>query len=66
MGRVPSVLCSAAQLYPVFAAPWTVSLQASLYMEFSRQEHWSGWPFPFPGHLSNPGMEPASLTSPVL
>ena len=57
MGRVPSVLCSAAQLYPVFAAPWTVSLQASLYMEFSRQEHWSGWPFLFPPDIPDAGTE---------
>ena len=29
-------------------------------MEFSRQEHWSGLPFPFPGELPDPGIEPAS------
>ena len=31
-------------------------------MEFSRQEYWSGWPFPFPGDLPNPGIEPMSPT----
>ena len=35
-------------------------------MGFSRQEHWSGLPFPPPGDLPNPGIEPASLTSPAL
>ena len=29
-------------------------------MGFSRQEYWSGWPFPFPGYLHDPGIEPAS------
>ena len=42
-------------------APWTVALQASLSMEFSRQEYWSGLPFPPPRDLSNPGIEPISL-----
>ena len=44
----------------LFATPWTVALQASLSMEFSRQEYWSGLPFPSPGDLLNPGMEPLS------
>ena len=35
-------------------------------MGFSRQEYWSGLPWPSPGHLSDPGIEPASLTSPAL
>ena len=42
-----------------FAAPWTVVHQALLFMGFSRQEYWSGLPFPFPGHLPGPGIEPA-------
>ena len=40
--------------------PWTVAHQASLSMEFSRQESWSGLAFVFPGDLTNPGMEPGS------
>ena len=48
-----------------FAAPWTVILQAPLSMEFSRQEHWSGLPFPIPRDLLNPGIEPVSLVSPA-
>ena len=31
-------------------------------MEFSKHEYWSGLPFPFPGYLSDPGIEPVSLT----
>ena len=45
----------------LFATPWTVDYQASLSMEFSRQEYWSGLPFPSPGDLSDPGTEPGSL-----
>ena len=41
--------------------PRTVTHQASLSMEFPRQEYWSGFPFPSPGHLPNPGIELASL-----
>ena len=49
-----------------FAALWTVACQAPLYMEFSKQQYWSRSPFPSPGNLPNPGIEPASLTSPAL
>ena len=38
----------------------TVAHQAPLPMEFSRQEHWSGLPFPSPGGLPDPGIEPRS------
>ena len=44
----------------LFATPWTVDYQASLSMEFSRQEYWSGLPFPSPGDLPDPGLEPRS------
>ena len=46
----------------LFATPWTVAYQASLSMGFSRQEYQSGLPFPSPGHLPNPGIEPRSPT----
>ena len=46
--------------------PWIVALQAPLSMGFSRQEYWSGLPFPPPGDLPNPDIEPASLMSPAL
>ena len=39
---------------------WTVAHQAPLSLRFSRQEHWSEWPFSFPGDLPNPGTEPGS------
>ena len=42
------------------ATPWTVAHQAPLSIGFSRQEHWSGLPFPSPGNLANPGTEPRS------
>ena len=50
-----------AQSCPTLCDPKTVALQASLSMEFSRQEYWSGLPFPSPGGLPNPGIEPRSL-----
>ena len=50
----------------LIATPWTVACQAPLSMEFSRQEHWSGLPFPPPGDLPNPGIEPMSHVSPAL
>ena len=55
--------CSHVQL---FAPPWTVARQAPPSMEFSRQEYWSGLPFPPPGYLPDPEIEPASLVSPAL
>ena len=44
----------------LFATPWTVAYKAPLSMEFSRQEYWSGLPFPYPGDLPEPGIEPRS------
>ena len=46
-----------AKLCPALATPWTVAHQAPLSMEFSRQEYWSGLPFPSPGYLPDPGIE---------
>ena len=43
------------------AIPWTVVCQAPLSMGFPRQEYWSGLPFPSPGDLPDPGIEPKSL-----
>ena len=47
----------------LFATLWAIVLQAPLSMVFSRQECWSGLPFPSPGDLLNPGIEPTSLLS---
>ena len=44
----------------LFATPWTVVYQASPSMGFSRQEYWSGLPFPSPRDLPNLGIEPGS------
>ena len=44
----------------LFVTPWTVAHQASLSMGFSRQEYWSGLPFPPPGDIPNPGIKPRS------
>ena len=48
---------------PTLATPWTLAYQAFLSMGFSRQEYWSGLPFPSPGDLPDPGIE---LRSPAL
>ena len=50
----------------LFQTPWTVAYQAPLSMQFSRQEYWSGLPFPSPGDLPDPGIKLASLVSPAL
>ena len=55
--KVKSLL-SCVQL---FGIPWTVVYQASLSVGFSRQEYWSGLPFPSPGDIPDPGIEPMSL-----
>ena len=44
---------------------WTIAHQAPVSKGFSRQEDWSGLPFPFPRDLLDPGIEPVSLRSPA-
>ena len=44
----------------LFVTPWTIASQAPPSMEFSRQEYWSGLPFPSPGDLPDPGIKPGS------
>ena len=63
------LVCMHAQLpccIQLFVILCMVAHQAPLSMEFSRQEYWSGLPFPFPGNLPNPGIKPAFLMSPAL
>ena len=62
------VLCCAQSLQScqLFATPWTVAHQAPLFMEFSRQEYWSGLPLPTPGVLPDPGIKPMLLLAPAL
>ena len=55
--------CSVAESCLTLVTPWTAAHQAPLSMGFSRQEYWSGLPFPPPGNLPNPGIKP---TSPAL
>ena len=45
---------------PTLVSPWTIALLAPLSMGFSKQEYWSGFSFPSPGDLPNPGIEPRS------
>ena len=61
----PSIL-SHFSCVQLSATLWTVDRQASVSMGFSRQEYWSGLPFPSPGDLPHPGVEPVSLMSPAL
>ena len=61
-----STVCICAQLLShiwLLATLWTVAHQAPLSMEFPRQEYWGGLPFPPPGDLPHPGIEPASPAS---
>ena len=51
-----------AQSCPTVCDPWTVAHQAPPSMGFSRQEYWSGLPFPSPGDFPDPGIEPRSPT----
>ena len=55
--------CSRLVVSNSFVSQWTVACQAPLFMEFPRQEYWSGLPFPSPGDLSHSGIEPVSLSS---
>ena len=48
-----------------FVTSWTITRQAPLSMGFPRQEYWTGLPFPLPGDLSDPGIEPMSPASAV-
>ena len=52
-------------MFGCFATSWTVTHQVPLFMGFSRQEYWGGLPFPSPGHLPDPGIEPESPVSPA-
>ena len=66
-GRISvNVLLSRFIRVQFFGTLWSVALQAPLSMGFSRQEYWSKLPFPSPGDLSDPGIEPVSLMSPAL
>ena len=63
-----STICVLSCFSPMqpFANPWTVAHQVLLFMGFSKQEYWSGLPWPPPGDLPNPGIETVSTMSPAL
>ena len=50
----------------LFATRWTIAHEAPLSMVFPSHEYWNGLPFPPPGYLPGPGIEPVSLVSPAL
>ena len=54
-------VCVCLSCVQLFATSYTVALQAPLSMEFSRQEYWSGLPFPSPGDLPDPRIKPSLL-----
>ena len=60
--RVPS----RSVLSDSFATPWTIACKAPLSIGFSRQEYWSGLPFPSPGDLPDPGIKLVSPAAPAL
>ena len=59
-------LCVSHSVMSNSATAWTAAPKVTLCMKFSRQEYWSKLPFPIPGRLPHPGIEPASPTSPAL
>ena len=64
--RVHTHACVLNHLIVSYSSRPHGACQAPLSLEFSRQEYWSGLPFPTPGDLPNPGIKPASLASPAL
>ena len=62
----PTCVCSVAQVVSDFDSILYVACQAPLSMGFSKQEDWSGLPFPFPGNIPDPGIELVSLVSSAL
>ena len=60
MQQCVSGQCQPLSRIGLSVTPWTVVHQTPLSMGFSRQEYWSGLPFPSPGYLPDPGIEPRS------
>ena len=59
-------MCAVLNRVRLFETPWTIVHQAPLSMGFFRHDYWSGLPFPSPGNLPHPGVEPKSPGSPAL
>ena len=53
-------MCVSCSVVSNSATPWTIAGQIPLSVEFSRQEYWSGLPFPSPEDLPDPGIKPTS------
>ena len=68
--KIPLCMCVCAHAQwlscPTLATPWTIARQTPLSLEFSRQEYWSGLPFPYPGDLPDPRIKPVSPESSAL
>ena len=64
--RLSHVLSQVCMCALVSVIPWSVACQATLSMEYSRQEYRNGLPFPTPEDLPEPGLKPVSLASPPL
>ena len=63
--RMRARICALSH-FQVFVSLWTIACQAPLSVGFSSQEYWSGFPFPPPADLPEPGIKPMSLASPAL
>ena len=63
---IDCICACACSVLRLFATPWTVTHQAPLSIEVSRQEYWSGLTFPTPGDLPDPGIKPECPESPAL
>ena len=60
--KTPVVCAQSLSHVLSFVTQWTIARQAPLSVGFPKQEYWSGLPFPPPGDLSDPEIEPTSLT----
>ena len=65
-GRLPVYMCAKSLQSCPTLSPWTIGGQASLSVDFSKQEYWSGLPCHSAGNLPNPGIKPMSFMSPAL
>ena len=63
LAEIPESEVKSLSRVQLFSTPWTVAYQAPPSVGFSSQEHWSGLPFPSPGDLPDPGIEPGSPAS---
>ena len=60
MEELANTIVKSLSRVQLFVTQWSIAYQAPRSMGFSRQEYWSGMPFPSPGDLPDPGIEPGS------